>query len=171
MGQTRPLSVYFGPFLNTMTKNSSKFYYKKRRWCAWDSNPGAAGWRARTHPLSYGSFPTTALVVACDIDDFIRSSNQLLFLRRICTFGCRYTKLIFRFSDCARRSPKARLHQRFGPTKTQQTNRNLWKNLDTTSVASEIEYFLFLLWQNRYVIGDHIWRFWKVFLPQICLQL
>ena len=40
MGQFRPLFVYFYPFLNTMKYlGSTKFDYKKHRWCAWDLNP------------------------------------------------------------------------------------------------------------------------------------
>ena len=38
-----------------------KFDYKKRRWCAWDSNPGR---QAQTNPLSYGGTPSLALVSA-----------------------------------------------------------------------------------------------------------
>ena len=35
--------------------NLNNINWKKRRWRAWDSNPGGrAGWKAKTNPLSYG---------------------------------------------------------------------------------------------------------------------
>ena len=49
MVQTRPLFVYFRPFLNTMTNigNTIDYKWKKQRWCAWDPNPGLQDGRFR----------------------------------------------------------------------------------------------------------------------------
>ena len=47
MGQSRPLFVYFRHFLDTISIIQIE---KKRRWCAWDSNPGQQdGRRRRNH--------------------------------------------------------------------------------------------------------------------------
>ena len=53
MGRTWTLFVYFRHFLVTMKKYSSMDYkWKKRRWCAWDSNPGwTTAWKAKTNQI------------------------------------------------------------------------------------------------------------------------
>ena len=51
MGKTRPLFVYFRPFLNTnIPWKKIDYKWKKHRWCGWDSNPGPYdGRRRRIH--------------------------------------------------------------------------------------------------------------------------
>ena len=43
MAQTQPFFVYFRPFLNSKTNvvQYVDYKWKKRRWCAWDSNLGS----------------------------------------------------------------------------------------------------------------------------------
>ena len=58
MGQSRPIFVYFRLFFMTQIK----YKLKKVLMVRLGINPGAAGWKARTSPLSYGS---TAIVKVC----------------------------------------------------------------------------------------------------------
>ena len=54
MRQTRPLFVYSRPLHNTMINTVQCDYrWKKRRWCAWDSNPRRQDGRQQTNPLRY----------------------------------------------------------------------------------------------------------------------
>ena len=48
MGTTRPLFVYFRPFLNTITNTVQNLTLKsKLKWRAWNSNPGRQDGRHR----------------------------------------------------------------------------------------------------------------------------
>ena len=47
MGQTRPLFLFIFVLFPTQWQYSTNFDYKKRRWCAWDSNPGQQDGRRR----------------------------------------------------------------------------------------------------------------------------
>ena len=51
MGQSRPLFVYFRSFLITISIQIEK----KRRWCAWDSNPGPQVSRCRQNHRAMGA--------------------------------------------------------------------------------------------------------------------
>ena len=53
MGQSRPLFVYFRPFLITNFNNTN---LKKCRWCAWDSNPEQQDGR---HRRNHGAMAAT----------------------------------------------------------------------------------------------------------------
>ena len=56
MCQTRPLFVYFHPFLSSMTNIIQKLtIMEKRRWCAWDANLGPHdGWRRPVYWARFG---------------------------------------------------------------------------------------------------------------------
>ena len=58
MGQSRPRLVYFRSFHIIQVTNVRFELYKlkKRRRCAWESNPGR---KAQTNLLSYGTTPTS----------------------------------------------------------------------------------------------------------------
>ena len=51
------LFFIFVLFSHRMDKYSTNLTMneKKRRWHAWESNPGVAGWKEQMNPLSYGS--------------------------------------------------------------------------------------------------------------------
>ena len=66
MGQSRPLFVYFCSFPVTISIQIEK----KRRWCAWDSNPGQQDGRRRRN---HGAMAATPKI---DLFEKLRLTNS-----------------------------------------------------------------------------------------------
>ena len=54
IGNSRPLYFLMSSFSHYDFNHTN---WKKRRWCTWDFNPGAAWWLAQMIPRSYGGCP------------------------------------------------------------------------------------------------------------------